>query len=414
MSRIAQIWKALFDSLGEWFSGPDQTGNYRQVSFRRELSHSVTSVLGIFLGYAGAEYSRRAGYRLSALSELEVTLSNLNRILKSIRIVDRLSTEPAPQLKQVFSWTPALVEYLTVLAKAASFMLKDTDRILKADKSYTDGRPQPGHTFVGSAVPVSLAVIVSELEITLDVLARRAGEEQAQEQDVLEHLNQARRDIAAVSLNWFRDYQRDAEDGDILAESLEGLDLADELAASRETDLTEDEAARYRSGARGRARLLRILTRHHYPALSAMEAVKAVADDVFLFDGDRTNDLHQKRLDEAVEWLSGLIARESIYDAPMHFTPTKVAESCSLAVILQSDSHREIQNRFLSHALTYLGRANGSFSMGREYYANINRLYYLYDDFNDRARHSAHAQSMFCSDMLAIYSTLARDLRDGI
>ena len=124
-----------------------------------------------------------------------------------------------------------------------------------------------------------------------------------------------------------------------------------------------------------------------------------------------------------MNWLGDLVAKERLVDAPMHFTTPKLAESLSLAWILSSTEQRQelTENRDRTYlknlgrtinahkTLRYLDRAEQSFSMGRQYYANIKWLYYLYDDFNDRSRHAEHASAMMQADLIAIYSAMVRE-----
>ena len=44
--------------------------------------------------------------------------------------------------------------------------------------------------------------------------------------------------------------------------------------------------------------------------------------------------------------------------------------------------------------------------MGKQYYANIRRMYYLYDDFNDRRMHANHALLMSSMEIASILEAL--------
>ncbi len=63
----------------------------------------------------------------------------------------------------------------------------------------------------------------------------------------------------------------------------------------------------------------------------------------------------------------------------------------------------EVPEDLMALARRYRWRSEQSFSMGRQYYANISRLCYLFDDFNDRRRHATQAEQMANADMLALY-----------
>ena len=116
------------------------------------------------------------------------------------------------------------------------------------------------------------------------------------------------------------------------------------------------------------------------------------------------------RHNEAHDWLVDLVQQAQLVDAPMHFTPTKIAESLSLVCVFSPGGRAANRGR----AIDALDEAEQSFSMGRKYYANISRLYYLYDDFNDRSRHAEHASSMMQADILAILRSLILQKRSSL
>lgn len=381
----------------------------RQVSFRDESDRPTTLFLSIFFGYAGADYIRSAGYHVSAAAEFEVVLSNVSRFLKNIFILSRLSglqtvqndlrgTNEGP----LFAWSVPTVQYIKLLLGLTEHVLEN--RLNPILKNHEDWRTNEYN--IGGAVPISLGVVVSELEMTLASLIEEIRlsdlPDQSQELPVLlGHLEKQAHKLRKVSHQWFCDYpfsedpRRDKAASDVCLHTM------------------DDAACPGLPGSRPRARLVRILYRHHFPALTSMAAQKALVDHVVLArETETAKHAHEHQLSEALGWLSDLVQREKVFDAPMHFTPTMLAESCALALILRGDSTlrdgQYARDCFYSEAIHAMGRANGSFSMGKEFYSHINRLYYLYDDFNDRARHSAHAQSMFMADMLGVYGILIR------
>jgi hypothetical protein len=84
----------------------------------------------------------------------------------------------------------------------------------------------------------------------------------------------------------------------------------------------------------------------------------------------------------------------------MHFPPSQIAEAASLLALACDDKFAEGVSR------RFRWKAEQSFTMGRQYYQNISRLIYLFDDFNDRRRHSVHAGQMGMADLLALYRYL--------
>ncbi|MEL7151739.1 MAG: hypothetical protein AAGK71_13455 [Pseudomonadota bacterium] len=109
-------------------------------------------------------------------------------------------------------------------------------------------------------------------------------------------------------------------------------------------------------------------------------------------------DQAENRLSEAKIWLGELLEAEKLLDAPVHFPPSYMAETLSLMAIDEPGSE-ELEN--LSRKFRW--RAEQAYTMGRQYYQNLSRLVYLFDDFNDRRRHSIHAGQMAMADFLAFF-----------
>lgn len=436
IDRLMGTWEEEVFTIRQ--SGPKEQvlPSQRQVSFAQEADRPTTAYLALFLGYAGANFTRRAGYATNACGEYEAVLDNILRLLKNLRVMGRLSEDDiAPDCRlpeQVrVQWHHETLSFVDLLAEAAVHIARDrVQPVLKARSNWRQG----GYN-LGLAVPVSLAAIMCELDVTLRNLMNNSEENPKTEKE-RNAIKTRIWELEQITHSWFNDYAMSADMEEAQQASDASLEECDRLPCPQI------------AGARGRARLLRILYRHHFPAMTAMNVQKAVVDDVLLtaVSPAQRNSMIRERMArtsetraqaeeavsgclsdrrrEALNLLADLSAREKVFDAPMHFTPLKLAESLTLAVVLHSDEEvssdlkssqaqfdpgsgsATVREVFHGEAVQMLGRAVGSFTMGREYYNNINRLYYLYDDFNDRARHSAHAQSMFCADLLGVYSSI--------
>ncbi|MGC3937695.1 hypothetical protein ACOTTU_07795 [Roseobacter sp. EG26] len=149
-----------------------------------------------------------------------------------------------------------------------------------------------------------------------------------------------------------------------------------------------------------RATLIYLVTHHKYPALANLTALKALIDDAFVIDGLAASEDQEarQRLSDASLWLKELMDAERLVDAPMHFPPSYLADTLSLQALVRHED-----KRIANQARKYRWRAEQSFTMGRQYYQNISRLIYLFDDFNDRRRHSVQAGQMGGADVLALY-----------
>ena len=174
----------------------------------------------------------------------------------------------------------------------------------------------------------------------------------------------------------------------------EGIDTQKSQKENAEADFTDHRR-------KSRAMLIYLVTHHKYPALMNLTALKALIDDAVAVDGcelSENNGERDTRMKEARLWLSELLDAEKLLDAPMHFPPSYMAETLSLLAIHDPQSE-ELAN--LSRKFRW--RAEQSFTLGRQHYQNLSRLVYLFDDFNDRRRHSVHAGQMAMADMLAFY-----------
>ena len=154
--------------------------------------------------------------------------------------------------------------------------------------------------------------------------------------------------------------------------------------------------------------LIYILKRHQYPVLNQLHALKALCNDIALSHNPSQQSSSSSEDGEMLRrYLEDMRILDENYAAPMHFTPYAYAESAALAVLsgaLNSTPYHA--SRMHRRALEKLQQARSAYTMGKQYYSNIRRMYYLYDDFNDRRMHANHALLMSSMEIASILEAL--------
>ena len=157
------------------------------------------------------------------------------------------------------------------------------------------------------------------------------------------------------------------------------------------------------------------LLRHSYPVLARLQGLKVLVDDAVLRRTARSS-AWVVSADVVVAWAQELCDLDEQVQAPLHFTPFHLGVTLAQLWIRlkvqgaggrlstwtgirrglwlpQSEDHHELQE-IRRNALSALNHSLEVTSMRRAYYESISRLYYLYDDFNDRQIHFKHALQM--------------------
>lgn len=365
----------LFSYLGRWRVELDRSKSGEAVVDERKIeivfepSRRDAVLLSFFFSFEGARQTSLGGLPLAAADEFEIVLHDIGRLTKNVLVLDTLGV--LPKAAGEAGYGRANEDLIATLAETAKAALAEIASLRNLDKD-PDGtkRHRDGYR-IGIDVPVSLANKALGLILTLIKLVDRFADpaSQARLEVVIE-------DIEKCIGSWFG--------------------TTDPLHQQK-YDVYYDKVCGV-PGQLARSRLLRMADRHMFPALSALELRKTLIDDVLLGpapDPANKTNLYTKRHNEAEFWIRDLVEQNRLVDAPMHFTAAKMAETLALANVLKRTDPQE--------AIEYLDRAEQSFSMGRQYYKNISRLYYHFDDFNDRSRHSEHAGSMMQADVLAFF-----------
>ncbi|WP_427501481.1 hypothetical protein ACQE3E_08055 [Methylomonas sp. MED-D] len=147
-------------------------------------------------------------------------------------------------------------------------------------------------------------------------------------------------------------------------------------------------------------RLIYSLKRHRYPVLNQLNALNTLVN-VSLIRAYLSNE--KDALQNTTAWLQELWHINEKYNHPLHFTPVQMGSSLYLYWFLKSQSFqfKEKINDFNleAEAGRFLEQSLDMCHMGRGYYQAINKMYYLYDDFNDNQIHRNHALQMAGRDL---------------
>jgi len=393
---VDQVWASY---LGVWH--PDRVGDKRngqRVRLEFEPSRKDALFLGFAVSVLGADQTRKGGLPIAAANEYEIVLTHIGRMLRNILVLRKLK-QRAPAIKNLDLGVDT--GQIRIVEKLASLALSVLERLETLRRA--DGSADKFGYRIGYDVPVSLATSVLNLTWTLAALR--------------DSLSASQKGPMSVALKQF----------DKCLEDWFGKPEHEDFYDMRWLKMGE-----HRTIQLCRSRLLRMADRHHFPVLSSLEIKKSLIDMVLLGmradDGALSElstetelpaDLKARRkhvalspietLDsrwtEALGWLDELVHKEQLVDAQMHFTPTKLAETMALfAVMMPGDllkKKKKPRKTLKADAVDLIDRAEQSFSMGRQYYSNINKLYYNFDDFNDRSRHAEHSASMMMADVLA-------------
>ena len=161
-----------------------------------------------------------------------------------------------------------------------------------------------------------------------------------------------------------------------------------------------------------RIMLRRALVRHSYPMLARLRGLKVLLDDTLI---DHRSGGEILLDDEVVEMAQELISLADRYEAPLHFTDLELGHSLALLWLTQRKrwlsrerDEEELWRVIKRKADRHLTNALGITSMKRSYYAAIENLYYLYDDFNDRRQHFNHAQQMAGAELAQLLKECLR------
>lgn len=186
-----------------------------------------------------------------------------------------------------------------------------------------------------------------------------------------------------------------------------------------------------------RAILNYVLIRHPFPVLNQIHGLRVLIDDALLsFPGRSEDNQHKGDPEDPRYWDLELSRTIWFYlrevnqlaeqlQAPMHVTPMEVGRSAALYWLRESNFGRSVRtyeneagkvgkpsinwhDEAYRIATNALRQSRETYTMGRTFRDSISRLYYLFDDFNDRRLHTKHALQMSDMETCAIFEELLR------
>ncbi|MCT4656422.1 MAG: hypothetical protein N4A65_11480 [Cohaesibacter sp.] len=460
-------FELLRDFLGEWRCRADlKEAHFNLVEFGAQDTAIEHVFMGLLCAYQGALYAKHAGLVEEASAEFVYAATQAVEHLKSIVRLDMLRRNSKINLldnpsHNHFKIALRLAEAAYESLAQYGILVDEMSGVKHSQQDYRIGKTiMPHAATIACVLDLLLAQLVEALPNSSLLTKRERRDFRVRFIDVHSNLNN-------LIDPWFggREKIKDKEhsqDDVILAVDLFAPNPPPASVWLKWTKVplaAREQARRYKHARRrARARLAYMAKRHQFPMLNKMHNIKAVIDDVFLRDshlgpGGHFSKHQEERLCEAMDWLEELKHAEDQYDAPMHFPPHLLADTLTLAYYAQtltsnppSDApekkgakraidqewshylradisfpdltalkgkggryHRDgafWEKSLKVEAREYCRKARESFSQGQEYYNNISRLYYLYDDFNDRLRHVNHAVQMSHADLLALYKGL--------
>jgi tetratricopeptide (TPR) repeat protein len=182
-----------------------------------------------------------------------------------------------------------------------------------------------------------------------------------------------------------------------------------------------------------RQQLVEALDRHSYPVQNRLWGLKVLVDDSLLrelpqvlAEGRRPSELPAEAPVRATEaWLEELIELEMRYDSPLHFTPLQSGLTLATAYLAWSEltelqprggegrrASRLTEDEVFRTARQRLATSQQLYTMQRSYYEMIAKLYYLYDDFNDRTIHYNQCIQMAGTELASYMIALIEARRD--
>ncbi|MEL6412087.1 MAG: ATP-binding protein [Pseudomonadota bacterium] len=420
------------DFFGSWEEGEDRD---ELIGFVKQNSGLSRILVALFANLSGARFANRANYPDTSSFEHQICAEHCVALLRNAlfiqthrhasELTEALSSRP--ELKELFEallGTMNHVKFLAILIDIAIFSIRrQTELIRLAYPSEPTTSRKSGDDKLGSKGRATLVPLVSTLcELRLLV---------ASELVAVVHKGKIDEPWRAFHILRSRLKRLKELTSEVVHEDL--LDNVEAFLFERDGEVPSEWPAQeaYRHRREARALLIYLVTHYRYPALTNISGLKALVDDALLVDGVLMR--HEKdadlRRNEAFLWIDEILDMEKVLDAPMHFPPTNMAETLTLAAVVRRidleerasasgldeallRDKTELMKNLENLARKYRWRAEQSFTMGRQYYRNVSRLVYLYDDFNDRRRHAHQARQMCFADLLALYRMIL-DQRDS-
>ena len=338
----------------------------------------------LFLQLASTRFVERAGYSQDAARECLLLLERIAQILQSLRIiiwmehrkpkskiVSNLLTEGYKTSYQVADKNSQCNKFIRYLAALALSVLQRYDQLCRKVWRRRPSKSGGGYLIGTTITPEVVTAVIS---IMLSLEAFPAVDVKKQSESLFDILKQ-----------W-------------LGKSAEAAQRFQHTSAM-------DSASAHNV-------LIYLLTRHRFPALNQLNALKVLVDnEVLSLSHEPTG--QEKRIKQVIYWLEELRIINERYDAPLHFTHYRFGESAALVTLsgLAKKYDSLEDERICRRALEKLQQARGAYTMGRQYYESTASLHYLYDDFNSRHIHAAHANQMAGMEIASILEALVEQAK---
>ena len=387
--------------------------NYLQsLEFGQNSTPWQRLIFGLLCARTSADFIAEAGNSSEAAYELLLFMERIHHVVHGFRIINWLNNNPLTKLDEEFINLSALLAdntnnlatfsdqhanficFIAVLAEECvaayekqAWLSWRRRPVAQADNNYKGERESNGFCFyklndaISPMAATTLVSILLDLQHFVDLSIARTTNVVNAECKLNEKLKATKSTLDEKLRSWLGDKMNT-----VLSE---GTGSANGNLCYRNT-------------------LIYILKRHQYPVLNQLHALKALCNDIALSHNPSQQSSSSSEDGEMLRrYLEDMRILDENYAAPMHFTPYAYAESAALAVLsgaLNSTPYHA--SRMHRRALEKLQQARSAYTMGKQYYSNIRRMYYLYDDFNDRRMHANHALLMSSMEIASILEAL--------
>ena len=306
----------------------------------------------------GAISLSKSKAHLDAANEFCIVIDHVAKYLKWFRVYFFV-------IKQE-RLTKGALKFIQSLIRLSCYSVSLCDECYRAHKNI---KTHDLDGLISNVIPVNAAAVVCDLQLSIDFLAknirdsriRHPAESLSEEQA---NISSDRKLLEQIIFDWFPEGMRNHKNC-------------------------------------FKTRLKLMLKKHKFPALAHIKMLKSLIDNRLI---EQVKDSLPDEQSDVLEWFDELRETEKKFDSPMHFTPLMMAETAFLVCKACSlcPSNKMIHN-YKNIALDQISCAEQMFSQGDQYYKSISKLYYLFDDFNDRRLHADHSIQMAGADLLILY-----------
>ncbi|ARJ65155.1 hypothetical protein WV31_05520 [Magnetospirillum sp. ME-1] len=380
----ALVWQGewLSDWFGKW-NDRDDAGNHR-LSFNTPHHADSRLLISLHLSMAGAEMRAEDGHFDDAATEMVMVAQTVARYLWSFRVISALPDDTDANRWLRDHWNDgaeALRSYRLQLFEFGVYALeraghwftlaRDTGRSSKDSNWVKDGEIPIEHDIIPTDAVTAACSLGLALESTDEENWRVEGYSRCFENSNKEHSP------------WSLQLKR-------------LLNLIELWKAPTLNLGSEKEMLRFT--------LYNNLRIHRYPVLNRMRGLKVMLDSLLLDASALELSLNRFGKGNSgpicvtpqvlFNELDTLFER---FNAPHLFPFSDIGQSAALFVLIgQGDE------RIRRTAIRYLKSGMEMYSLGTAYYTSLSKMFYLYDDFNDRVLHHTRAQEMASWELTSI------------